>query len=118
METGHGTAYTMGRLPATAQSGRKQTLSWVVDPLCKAVGAPLGGSFYCWLFMGLKGLLIGLPLFPLGLVLAVLWPLAYEIGWFATERSGKIRSKMGATEIGEWITGGFTGLIIAISPLV
>ena len=30
--------------------------------------------------MGLKGLLIGLPLAPYGLALAVLWPASYYIG--------------------------------------
>lgn len=125
METGHGTAYTMARVPEIANTidpktgkPRKQTLSWVVDPLCKAIGAPLGGVFYSWVFMGLKGLLIGLPLFPLGLALAILWPLAYEIGWQATERSAKIRDKMAPTEIGEYVTGAFTGLIIGLSPLI
>lgn len=115
METGHGTAYTMGRQPATAQSGRKQTLSRVIDPLCAAVGAPLGGRFYCWAFMGLKGALIGLPVAPAGLLLAFLWPAAYEAGWALTERFPALRARFAATELGEWLTGASAGLILALA---
>jgi hypothetical protein len=80
MQTGHGTAMHMGYLPKTAQSGRKQTLSSIVNPICARLGWPLGRAAYCWLFMGLKGLLIGLAAFPWGVSLALLWPLSYWIG--------------------------------------
>jgi hypothetical protein len=36
------------------------------------------GEGYCWLYMGMKGFLIGLPVG--GLPLAVLWPMGYWIG--------------------------------------
>lgn len=80
METGHGTAFHMGDRPQDAQGGRKQFLSPVVDAACEARGWPLGGWQYCWLFMGLKGALIGLPVAPAGLLLAFLWPASYWIG--------------------------------------
>lgn len=80
METGHGTAFHMGQRPDIAIKGRKQFLSPVVDRICSLMNKPLGGSFYCWLFMGLKGLLIGLPLGLAGCALTVLWPLSYWIG--------------------------------------
>lgn len=108
MQTGHGTAYTMGNNPNIAQSGRKQTLSYVIDPLCRLFKQPLGGTFYSWVFMGLKGLLIGLPAFPFGLALAILWPQAYKIGWM-TQKGDR------ATAIGEIASGLFAGLLIAIT---
>jgi hypothetical protein len=88
MQTGHGTAYHMGFYPEEAlkidpKTGKRrvQTLSPVIDPLCKAIGAPLGGPVYCWLFMGLKGFLIALPVLPAALMNLVFWPLSYWIGW-------------------------------------
>lgn len=114
METGHGTAFHMARNPTSAQGDRKQTLSRVIDPLCRAVGAPLGGVFYCWTFMGLKGLLIGLPLFPFGLPLVVLWPLAYELGIRLEEAN--VTSERGMA--GEWWAGAFTGLLLGLSLIL
>jgi hypothetical protein len=102
VQTGHGTAYHMGRTPASAQGERKQTLSIVVDPVCKWLGWTLGERPYCYLFMGLKGLLIGLPLFPLGLIMAVLWPVAYDLG--------RIKNN----ETAEWLSCGLLGLVLAI----
>lgn len=72
--TGHGTILD----PREAVRGRKQFLSWVVDPLCRLFRKPLGGAFYHWTFMGLKGLWIGAFIFPYGLPLAYLWPAAYR----------------------------------------
>lgn len=80
MQTGHGIAYHMGRNPKAAQGTRKQTLSIIVDPICKALGWTLGERPYCYLFMGLKGLGLGLAIAPWGLLMAILWPLAYDIG--------------------------------------
>jgi hypothetical protein len=109
METGHGTAYSMGRKPALALSLRKQFLSRIVDPICLRLRAPLGGSFYCWLFMGLKGFLIGLPAFPFGLLLAVAWPAGYELGW---RLKGKTR--LIPTEIGEYATAAAAGVVVSL----
>jgi hypothetical protein len=109
METGHGTAMHMGKMPKEAQSGRKQTLSVIIDPLCKAAGSPLGGVFYCWAFMGLKGALIGLTAPFWGFLLAVLWPVSYFVGnylWF-DEKTG-----YGRGEIAEFLSGGFAGLVL------
>lgn len=100
METGHGTVMTMGKDPSAAQSGRKVFLSRVVDPICAKFGFKLGGWQYCWMLFGLKGFLIGLPLAPWGLMLAVLWPLSYFI-------ANRVFSK---NEIAEYLTGAFAGL--------
>ena len=115
MQTGHGTAFKMGREPDTALSGRKQTLSYVVDPICKALGRPLGEGLYCWVFMGTKGLLIGLPVAPFGLLLGILWPIGYEIGYQARER---VSSSVSATATGEMVTGFFAGAVILLQLLV
>lgn len=105
METGHGTAFHMGLKPEVAQSGRKQALSAVIDPVCSVLGYPLGGKLYCWLFMGLKGMLIGLPVAPFGFTLAFLWPFGYWLGRIMGNRHGEI----------EWISGIFSGVIIYLS---
>jgi len=113
IELGHGTAYTMGRNPSLAQSGRKQFLSFFVDPICKHFNKPYGGVFYSWLFMGIKGLVIGLATLSFaGLFLAVLWPLAYEIGWKLQEKFPKIRQYIFATSTGEYLSGAFAGAIL------
>lgn len=110
MNTGHGTAYEMGFDPAIAQSGRQEFLSPIVDPITKAAGRPLGGVFYCWLFMGLKGLLMGITVAPFGLLLAVLWPLGYRLGEWTL--------KMGLTwDFEEIISGAFAGLVIGMALL-
>jgi len=100
MQTGHGIAYHMGRNPKAAQGTRKQTLSIIVDPICKALGWTLGERPYCYLFMGIKGLLIGLAVAPWGLLMAILWPLAYDIG--------RIRNN----ETAEFLSGAFMGGVL------
>lgn len=80
IELGHGTAYHMGRNPKLAQGVRKQSLSVLVDPLCRALKQPLGGTFYCWTFMGLKGFLIHATLGWFALLAIVLWPSVYYVG--------------------------------------
>lgn len=101
-QTGHGTALAMGRQPSVAQSGRKQFLSPVIDRLCELFNQPLGGKFYCWMFMGLKGFLIMPPL-------ALLWPIAYEFGWQYNER---VNNKIDPTAMGELISGAFAGIVV------
>lgn len=90
METGHGVVLPWGEpIPDGSfkdemLNGRKQTLTPVVDFLARRLGISTerpDGVYsvnYCRLFMAVKGFLIGLPVG--GVVLAVLWPLGYEIG--------------------------------------
>lgn len=73
--TGHGTILD----PREAVRGRKQFLSRIVDPLCRLFRQPLGGAFYHWVFMALKGLWIGAFIFPYGLPLGILWPACYKL---------------------------------------
>lgn len=102
MQSGHATAYHMGRRPEAAQGSRKQTLSYIIDPICKFFGLRLGEGPYCYLFMGLKGFLIGIPLGPYAFLLAALWPISYDLG----ETKGY--------NLAEWISGASAGLCVAI----
>lgn len=101
METGHGTAFHMGERPEIALTGRKQFLSPLVDWICRKNGHMLGSRFYCWLFMGLKGALIGLPVAPAGLLLAFLWPASYWVG-----------RKLNAAALCEPASGACAGFVI------
>lgn len=98
MQTGHGTVLQWGRDPSQA-AGRTQTLTPYVNVFALALNLPVGGVGYCRLFMAVKGFLIGLPVG--GLPLAVLWPLAYEIG---------VRVKR--HEVSELLSGAFSGISI------
>jgi len=104
-QAGHATAYHMSRNPKAAQGERKQTLSIIIDPICKALGWTLGERPYCYLFMGLKGLLIGAAVAPWGLLMAILWPLAYDIG--------RIRNN----EPSEMLSGAFMGAVLWLALL-
>ena len=108
METGHGTAFQMGYKPQDALTGRKQRLSFIIDPLCKLFHQELGGKFYCWSFMGLKGLWIGLPV--LGWELAILWPLSYFVARWAFY-NGLIGLKTSGWAC-ELLSGACAGLVI------
>lgn len=106
-QTGHGTAYDMGSNPSVALSGRKAPLSYVIDPLCKALGKPLGGVFYCWVFMGLKGFLMHLPLGPWAILMAIQWPAAYWVGNCLVPKT--IDGEM----VAELLSGAFSGAVLA-----
>lgn len=115
MQSGHGVALPWGRpipdgpFKDEMLAGRVQKLTPVVDFLAKRLGistarSPEDGSYginYCRLFMAVKGFLIGLPVG--GIVLAVLWPLAYEIG---------VRVKR--HEVSEFLSGVFAGLAVVL----
>lgn len=101
MQTGHGTVLQWGRNPSAATSERTQTLTPVVNWMAARIGLTIGEVGYCRLFMAVKGFLIGLPVG--GVLLAVLWPLAYEIG---------VRVKR--HEVSELLSGAFAGLAIIL----
>jgi hypothetical protein len=100
-ETGHGNAYHMG-FHKDDFPGRWQTLDYIVRPVAEKLGFENRSAGYCWLFMGLKGLLIGLPLAPYGLALAVLWPLSYYLSFRFTRDS----------VVAEYLSGACLGLIL------
>lgn len=99
MERGHTRVYTMGG--AAVGYEKVSTIErlgpqWVWERLFKrSIHTPA----YSWWIMGIKGLLIGLPLGPFALLLAVLWPLAY---WLAFRWDG-FRDDGSS----EWLSGGF-----------
>lgn len=103
MQTGHGTVLQWGRDPSQAV-GRTQTLTPVVNWLAERFGFALGDVNYCRMFMAVKGFLIGLPVG--GLPLAILWPLAYEIG---------VRVKR--HEVSELLSGTFSGIAVVAAAL-
>lgn len=104
MEIGHGNAYHMGFLEKDYPD-RWQTLDYLVRPITKLLKLAPRSAGYCWVFMGLKGLLIGLPLGMPALILALLWPLAYYLSFKFTRSS----------EVAEWVSGIFAGLVIILA---
>ena len=83
---------------------RTQTLDKIVIPICRLFGWEVQGTEYSWVFMGLKGFLIGLLLFPYGLILAVLWPLSYYIG---------LRLVPPQWGLHEWLSGAGVGMVVS-----
>lgn len=101
MELGHGNVYRMGGIDGL-YIDRPQSIEKIVRPIYSRLGGQLNHPRYSWAVMGTKGFLIGLPAFPCGLGLVVLWPLAYHIG----HRIEKQPSTA------EWISGMFAGFTI------
>lgn len=110
-EFGHGTFYAMfgyhdhNRDPNKPDFPRVQTLEKVVRPIYTKLGGDIYSPLYSWVCMGTKGFLIGLAAGWYGLLLVVLWPLAYWIG-FRVEKSGAVA---------EWVSGMFAGMVIALA---
>lgn len=105
MELGHGTAYKMTGYDDFGK-GRMQTLDKVLQPFYVNLGGNLKSPLYSWLFMGIKGLLIGLAAFPFGLLLAILWPLSYWLGQVVEELNEPVAG---------YLSGMFAGLLIVLS---
>lgn len=109
IQTGHAVAYTMGRNPDIAKM-QTNTLCKIVNPIANLFKLERGGRAFSWIFMGLKGAIIGLAVAPAGLLLAVLWPLAYDIGRILRER-GYVTS---GTKVGEYLSGAFIGVVLCL----
>jgi hypothetical protein len=101
--TGHGNAYHMG-FEEHSYADRPQTLDKLVRPVTNQLGLKPRSAGYCWAFMGLKGLLIGLPLLPFGVLLAVTWPLSYYLSFRFTKSS----------ELAECLSGASAGAVICL----
>lgn len=101
IQVGHGNVYNMGTSPDLPDSprGLDRYFGWLGRIFGKPRSAP-----YCWCLMGMKGLWIGLPIFPFGLALAFLWPWSYYISFT------RWRDSLPA----EWISHGFLGTLIVI----
>ncbi len=120
IELGHGNAFHDG-MSRYAFPDRWQSLDYIVWPICLGVQwvcrlfykqADIGrrSTWYCRIFMGIKGLLIALPMAPHGLVMFVLWPLAYAI-CFQNQR--EVPPAKMSTVVAEWMGGIFLGIPIA-----
>ena len=102
IQDGHGNVYHMGTLEkeyANSPRGLDRKFGWIG----RLFGAPRSPA-YCWALMGIKGLWIGLPLFPFGLALAFFWPASYYLSFKAW------RDSLPA----EWITHGILGIVLII----
>lgn len=100
MEMGHGTVYRMQGWDSK-DPNRVQSIERLVRLVYKGdIRKPL----YSWLCMGFKGFAIGLAAFPFGLLLSLLWPFAYYLGY-----------KIGNTEASEKISGAFAGLVVGLN---
>lgn len=107
MEMGHGNFYHDGMLetqyPDRPSSLETYTgLHWLLPKL----GYPVRSKWYCRILMALKGFLIGLPAFPFGLTLIVLWPNAYRIGF---------RYLLKDSAPAEWISGIYAMLVMIVA---
>lgn len=79
MELGHGNFYRMTGVGG-GFTDRPQSIERLTRPIFSRLGGDITHPSYSWVNMGLKGLLIGLPAAPAGLLLVVLWPLSYHVG--------------------------------------
>lgn len=104
MELGHGTVYGMSGY-RSGVAGRIQTIERLVRPIYTRLGGSIYHPLYSWLCMGLKGLLIGLPLGIFAPLIAVLWPAAYWVGHRVENQP----------EVAEWLSGMFAGLVVFLA---
>lgn len=119
MEAGHGNFYAMKGSQGTriqklelfkfpqwtrGQFVWVQSTRWGFRPLYEKLFGDITHPGYSWFMMGVKGTLIGLPLFPFGLLLAVLWPASYYLGFRIIKRD----------PAPEWYSGGSAGLCVAL----
>lgn len=116
IETGHGQAFHMGFIP-NQNPTRRHRLTPIVEWVSDKLKQPHYGTFYCWFFLGLKGFLIGLPLFPFAPVFAFFWPAAYALGMTARTDIWAEKKYTG-TVVGEYVTGALTGLFCALFMFV
>lgn len=105
MESGHGNAYHDGTKKDAFSDRFQAPIDYIVRPICKLLKWEIRGTAYCRLFMAFKGLMIGLPLFPYGLLLAPAWTASYAISFRVLKRDS-----MPA----EWISGAAAGACVAL----
>jgi hypothetical protein len=107
METGHGNIYRMTGIDGKFPDAPERIERWGGRWLFERLGGRITTPAYSWWCMGIKGLMIGLPAAPAGLLLAILWPASYWIG-HRVERQ---------PEVAEWLSGLMAGAVIALSVL-
>lgn len=104
---GHGNFYMMrgaqdgvGSPPSTPEDIEIYGGRWLWLRL--TYGAPIQQPAYSWAMMGLKWLLIGLPLGPYALFLAAFAPMAYALSFKETQSSA----------LAEWLTTIYAAAVI------
>lgn len=100
---GHGTVYGMRGYDSPTDPDRIERLERIIRPVWSLLGLNIARPAYSWAVMGLKGGLIGLPLGPGALALAVLWPASYWIGR---------RVEANLNEVAEWVSGCAAGCVV------
>ena len=88
-QSGHGTVYNMKGWDSKDPT-RIQTIEWPIRIIFNLFRWNIRTPAYSWAVMGFKGFLIGLPFFPFGVPLAILWPASYAYR---------------DTKAGEWLSG-------------
>jgi hypothetical protein len=99
-QLGHGNFYQMRGVDITNDKPEH------IESLARKIYPNIYTPAYSWICMGFKGLIIGLAAFPFGLLLGLLWPAAYFLGW-------KLQKNDSATA--EFLAGAFAGLILWVS---
>lgn len=84
METGISPALQWGKRPEEATTVERD-LTPVINFLAPRLGVRLGSRAWCWLWMAVKGFLIGMPVG--GFLLAVLWPASYDLKVYTKSHS-------------------------------
>ena len=106
INTGHGNTLEKN---ADRDQGLTKVVDWLADKfkVSKTKSDGKMSKWYSRLFMGVKGFLIGVPLFPFGIFLAIAWPFSYEY----------FRNK-DRHDLTEYVSGAFYGLSLALTMLL
>lgn len=108
-QTGHGNALDFKDVHDPNRMNRiEPVVRWIADKL----KIPHNTPAYDWIFMGLKGFLIGLP--AGGVLLAFLWPLAYQIRNWIEPITGMPK----AHSIAEALTGVFAAISAILFTII
>lgn len=100
IQLGHGNFYAMQGSEIIDQP---ESIEKIIRPVCRFLRIDHTKPIYSWLCMGVKGLIIGLPAFPNGLILSLAWPFSYWLSFRVLKRES-----MPA----EWISGAFAGAVL------
>lgn len=112
LSKGHGNVYEMEGVNVTNDEPEwleRYGGRWAWRKLERWTGKDIYTPEYSWFIMGLKGLIIGLPVAPVGVALALLWPAGYWFGFV-------YRDKDDGTV--EWASGAGAGLVVFLAVLL
>lgn len=104
MEKGHGNFFAMQGVKPGADDPEDLERWGFRTVFTRYFKGDIHTPAYSWWMMAVKGFLIGLPLFPMGLILVGLWPAAYSFGYAVLKRA----------EASEWYSSGSAGLAVTL----